>query len=162
MTVKDLIIKTTEESVDALFNNARAVPADKITWAPEGARSVLSVCQECAQAPGWSTVMITERAIRFEAGKDMNEDSWEDAVKERSAWTTIDECERVCRERTAKLIEAIRAFPEEDLEKTLFLPFTGKDHPYWDLMMYPQWNATWHVGQIAYIQTMLGDQEMHF
>ncbi len=105
--------------------------------------------------------MVTDRAVRFEAGVDMNENSCTEAQKEREAWTTLDDCERVCRERTAKLMQAIDDFPEADLDQTLFLPFTGKEHPYWDIMMYPYWNATWHTGQIAYVQTMLGDQDMH-
>ena len=162
MSAKSIIKRSIEESVDALFTNARAIPADKLSWKPaEGTRSVLEVCQECAQAAGWATAMIVDRAVRLEVGVDMTEDSFADSQKERASWTTLDECERVCRDRTAKLLKAIDEFPEGDMDQTLFLPFTEKDHPYWDIMMYPYWNATWHTGQIAYVQCMLGDQEMH-
>ena len=30
-----------------------------------------------------------------------------------------------------------------------------------EMMDYPRWNFTYHVGQIAYIQTLLGDEKMY-
>lgn len=151
----------TQESVDTLFRNAHAVPQDKIEWTPgEGMRSVLDLCRECAQSPGFATQILTTRKVDF--GVDTLEgDAWEEMEKETKAWKTIADCEQVARERTAKFVEAVNAFPEGDLEETIFLPFTDKDHPYWDIMGYPHWNNTWHTGQIAFIQKMLGDHEMH-
>lgn len=82
-------------------------------------------------------------------------------MAERAQWDTLEKCEAETRARLAKLRKTIETFPDEDLEATLFLPFTMKDHPYWDIMMYPYWNMVWHTGQIAYIQTMLGDRDMY-
>ncbi len=151
-----MLIAMTLESVDSLFRNAHAVPQDKIGWtAGEGMRSVLDICQECAQSPGFAAQLLNTRKVEFD------ESTWEEMDAIAKAWTTIAKCEEVCRERIAEFIEAVNAFPEADLEQTLFLPFTGKDHPYWDIMGYPHWNNTWHCGQIAFIQKMLGDHEMH-
>jgi hypothetical protein len=157
MTSKDLLIAIITESVDNLFRNARAVPADKLEWSPEGARSVLDQVQECAQAPRWSTHMLRERGMP----KDLGPDSYAKAMEERKSWTTLDACEAECKIRVNELLAEIRSFPEEEMTSTMFLPFTGKDHPFWDIMLYPYWNNTWHCGQIAYIQSMLGDKEMH-
>ncbi len=157
MTSKQLIINLINDSVDHLYRNARAVPEDKLNWSPsDGARPAMSLLQECVQSPGWSTNMLTTRSVG-----DFGEESWAAMAAEREQWDTIDKCEAECKVRVGKLIETIDAFPEADMTSTLFLPFTGKDHPYWDIMMYPYWNATWHTGQIAYIQTLLGDKEMH-
>jgi hypothetical protein len=30
-----------------------------------------------------------------------------------------------------------------------------------EMMDYPRWNFNYHNGQIAYIQTLYGDKEMH-
>jgi hypothetical protein len=29
------------------------------------------------------------------------------------------------------------------------------------MLEYPRWNATYHLGQIAFIQTLYGDKETH-
>lgn len=158
MTSKGLLISIINESNETLYRNARAIPADKLDWAPaDGARTVMSMLQECVQAPGWSTAMLETRSVP--GGFD--EEGFAVMMAERAQWDTIDKCEAECKVRTAKLIETIGAFPEAEMDDTLFLPFTMKDHPYWDIMLYPYWNATWHTGQIAYIQVMLGDKEMH-
>ena len=157
MTTKSLIINLINDSVDTLYRNARALPADKLTWEPtETNRSALSMLQECVQSPTWTITMLNERRVG-----DFSEEAWGAMQAERAQWDTIDKCEAECRARIAKLIEAIEAFPDADLETTLFLPFTQKDHPYWDIMMYVNWNNVWHTGQIAYLQVMLGDKEMH-
>lgn len=157
MTSKEIIIRLTTDSVDSLFSNARAMPVDRLTWeVAAGARTPLQILQECAQAPMWAVKMLTDRAI-----PDFSPDAFQEALSERAQWDSVDMCEQVCRERIQSLIETIRDFPEEDMEKTLFLPFTQQDHPYWDLMMYPYWNNIWHTGQLAFVQTLYGDKDMH-
>lgn len=157
MTSKDIITKLTSQSVDTLFSYARAMPEDRLNWevAP-GARTPLQILQECAQAPIWSVEMLTARAL-----PDFSPEAFQAALAERAQWSTVEECERVCRERIQTLLETIREFPEDEMEETLFLPFTDRHHPYWDLMMYPYWNNVWHAGQLAYVQTLYGDHDMH-
>ena len=156
MHSKDLIIKVTEDSCDMFWRFARAVPSERVLWkASEDSRTALELCQECAQAPKWSEGMLRIRAIPDDLG------DWQAILSEREGWTTVEACEAESRSRTESLIAAIREFPESAMEQTLFLPFTGKDHPFWDIMMYPHWNFTWHTGQVAYLQTMWGDKDMH-
>lgn len=158
MTSKLLLITIINESVDTLYRNARAVPEDKLNWSPGSeARTVMSLLQECVQSPGWSTDMLNDRAIKG----DFSEEAFAKIAAERAQWDTIDKCEAECRTRVGKLIETIENFPEAEMTDTLFLPFTQKDHPYWDIMLYAYWNNVWHAAQVAYIQTLLGDKEMH-
>ena len=156
MTSKTLITQLINESVDQLFKYAHAVPADKLTWSAGGeTRSTLDMCQECVQAPKWTIDMLETRSV----GGDFSD--WGAIMAERQQWDTIEKCETEARARVAKLVATIEAFPEAELTDTLFLPFTGKNHPYWDIMMYPYWNNTWHTGQIAFIQMLLGDKQMY-
>lgn len=158
MTSKDLIIHLINDSVDQLFKYAAAVPEDKLSWkAGADTRSTLDMCQECVQAPKWTIDMLETRSV----GGDFSEDAWGAIMAERQQWDTVGKCEAEARARIAKLVETIQAFPEAEMTDTLFLPFTGKDHPYWDIMMYPYWNNTWHTGQIAFIQMLLGDKQMY-
>lgn len=76
--------------------------------------------------------------------------------KEKAEWTTIEECERVLEFNLKLLTEAILAFPLERLGETVIEPW-GYETTYGELMMYQYWNTTWHTGQVAYIQTLLGD-----
>lgn len=156
VTCKSLILSNLDEALDSLYKYAQAIPQDKLTWETDGARSVMSMVQECVQAPMWTIHMLETRSVG-----NFDEAAFAEMMAERAQWDTLEKCEAETRARLAKLRAAIEAFPDEDLEATLFLPFTMKDHPYWDIMMYPYWNMVWHTGQIAYIQTMLGDRDMY-
>ncbi len=52
--------------------------------------------------------------------------------------------------------------PDERLSEKKWLPFDGgRDFSMPEMMDYPRWNFNYHLGQSAYIQTLLGDREMH-
>lgn len=158
MRFQDQIVTATERAVDDLFRSARSMPEDKLHWTPhESKRSAMEILQECAQAPGWFSGMLIARSM-----PDLSDDAFEKARAERSQWKTLDECERVCRENTAKLCEIIRSYPDEDLGIMIHIPFGGgMDRSLADVAMFHLWNLNYHLGQINYIQTLYGDYEMH-
>ncbi|MBX3118352.1 MAG: hypothetical protein KF784_04745 [Fimbriimonadaceae bacterium] len=158
MTSKDLIVRLTENSFKELFRTARTTQADKLDWKPaETARSTMEMLQECAQSPIWTVGLLNERKM-----PDFDQAMFEEMRNERAQWTTIDACEAEALNRLPKLLDAIDRFPEADMEQTMFLPFGGgRAFTFWELMMFPYWNAVYHVGQINYIQRMYGDVEMH-
>lgn len=157
MNIKDLVIRATNHSVDQLFRNARAVPADRLEWSPlDQGRSVLNQLQECAYSASWALGLMEHR--KFMDSPEM----WEQLRKEQAALTTVDLCEAKCREMTAKLIQAIEAFPESEYEQTVALPFGGgMVMNMVEIMLIHQWNCDYHNAQICYIQTLYGDKEMH-
>lgn len=157
MDAKTWIIHETQKQVEALYRYAKATPDDKLTWIPaEGCRSVLDMCQECAQAPDWANSLLNDRKLF-----DMDARFIAEARKERAQWD-LEDCERVCRERTDRLIKTIQNFPTEDLEQTIFLPFGGgREWTFAEIMGLHHWNLCYHVGQIAYCQRMYGDLEPH-
>lgn len=156
MEAKKYIASETMRVMEALFRSARSMPEDKLTWQPgDLGRTALDQLQECAMVPSWAASLLTTRKF------DFTPEMMKAAAEERSKWT-LDDCERECRERTEKLFEVMDAFPDEDLEKTMFLPFGGgKDRPFAEIMGLHLWNLTYHLGQIGYIQLMYGDKEMH-
>jgi len=157
MRFQDYVINSIQNGFDEVFKYARQIPADKLEWKPmDTGRSALDQCQEIAQCPDYVTAMLGG------AKEEPAPDAWEQLVKERQSWTTIDKCEEVAKEKLGKLFEAIRATSEEDLKKTVWLPYDGgRDFTWQEVMEYPRWNANYHAGQIAYIQTLYGDKEMH-
>ncbi len=75
---------------------------------------------------------------------------------------TVDACEAEFNRRFEKVEAFIRAMPDADLAKTKWLPYNGgRDHTFLEMMDYPRWNCMYHLGQIAYIQTQYGDNEIY-
>jgi hypothetical protein len=157
MRFQDHIIDETRKAADEAFKYAKATPADKLDWKPlDSGRSVLAIAQELAKCPEWAHSIVS-------TGKpDWSEEKMAAERAEMDAWTTIDECEAQCKKRLEKLYELYKTMGEDKLRETAWLPFDGgRDFTFQEMMDYPRWNFTWHTGQIAYIQTLFGDREMH-
>ena len=156
MTLQDFLINDTLRSVDAFFLAVRKVPADKIEWSPlENGRTVLDQAQEYAQSATWGVSVI--RAGKF----DWTPEMFAKALTDRQSWKSIDDCERVCRENTAALIQLIEDTPDGDLTKTITIPFgPNHDWPIADILHLHTWNLHYHTGQVNYVQTLYGDKSM--
>ncbi len=157
MRIQDFVAAETEQAVKSLFDTARYVPADKLEWKPlDNGRSCLDQLQECAQAPTWfQSILETRQVQEFDPAK------YEEMRVARRQWDTLEKCEEVCRTNTAKLIETIRNFPDEHLSTGIPHPFApGETIKLAHVMLWHYWNTVYHIGQINYIQTLLGDFEM--
>lgn len=157
MSIQEYIIDNAKAAAADAFRYAKAVPEDKQGWKPlESGQSVISMCRELGMTPTWGLQVLTGR---MEEGGD---DARAKQRQEMDSWATVEACEQQFAERFALLADHYRSMTEEDFVKTMWLPFNGgRDHTYLELMDYPRWNCTYHMGQIAYIQTLYGDREMH-
>jgi hypothetical protein len=158
MRIQDLVVIMTEGATHSLFDYVRAMPEDKLRWKPAGgSRHALDILQECAQSPTWSATIAENRRW-----PDFDPDERERRRKERQEWDTIDKCEQVIRENNKKLFAVVRDFPDSELDTKIDLPFEeGMQLTLAQILMGQYWNLTWHIGQIAYIQTMYGDMNMY-
>ena len=158
MRFQDYVIELTDRACKDLVVNARALPADKLEWQPmDQARSALDILQECSQSPSWFTGILQAKAC-----PDFNPEMMQEAMTARKQWTTIDACERTMQQNLEQLYAVIRDYPDADLDVKITLPF-GENmvRSMADMMMGQFWNTDYHIGQVCYIQTMLGDKEMH-
>jgi len=158
--IQDYIVQNIWSGVDAIFRSARTMEPEKLTWSPlDQGRTVLSMLQECAQAPNWMSSILELRAMSPLSRSEIVE-----ARRMRAEWTTIDECEKVCRFNTEKLCRIIADYPDADFEIVVSLPFgpggTGIEENLLKVVGRNYANLTYHYGQISYIQLMLGDREM--
>jgi len=158
MRIQDSMIERTQKAADEAFRYAAAVPQDKLTWKPlDSGRSVLDQMQEMAKCPDWAYNLVSGAAV-----PEINEDSMAAYKAEIAKWTTVEVCKAECQKRLDKLFELYKTLPDERLAETKWLPFSGgKDFTMPEMMGYPEWNFTYHAGQIAYIQTLYGDNEMY-
>lgn len=158
MKYQDQIIRSTQMALDDFFRTANAVPNERIEWKPlEEGRTVLDLCQECAQAPLWFSSILETRSC-----PPFDETKWQQALKERRGWKSIAECERVGKQNSEQLFSIIHDYPDEDLDVMVHLSFgEGIVRSIADIMGFHYWNLVYHTGQINYIQTLYGDKEMH-
>jgi hypothetical protein len=158
MRYQDYVIETTEQVCKDLVRNIRALPADKLEWSPGGAaRGALDILQECAQSPSWFIGILKARAF-----PDFKPEQFQEMIAQRKTWSTIDECERVMNDNLQQLFAVVRDFPDADLDIRVTLPFGGgMVRSLAEMAQGQYWNANYHLGQICYIQLILGDKDMH-
>lgn len=157
MRYQDQLIVDTKAAIDSLFKAARAMPADKLTWkVNETGRTALNLCAECAQMIPMTTEMLKTKSM-----PPMDESAMEQMSAQSAGWT-LDDCERICREQSESLCGVIRGYSDDDLALPIALPFGDRDWRMSDVASYPLWNMTYHLGQISFIQTLYGDNEMYF
>ena len=78
----------------------------------------------------------------------------------KKSLSTVGDAEKCLREGTAKLLTMIREMPDDKLAEKIDLPW-GVTWTLAEVANMHDWNLVYHVGQINYIQTLLGDFEMH-
>ena len=149
-------VKMTQDAQHNLFVNARAIPEDKQSdWTPAPeARSVLSQLQECAIVPYFFASLLTDV------------DPSDPAVLERrkqaeAAIVSIDTAEAIAEASHKALYDAILSVSDADLDTVCAVPWDDKATK-GDIIFFSYWNLVYHVGQINYMQLILGDKQMHF
>ena len=153
-TIQKLASKLNQEIAKSLIRNVRAMPADKVTWAPlEKGRTALAQLQECTVITGFTIYTLQ----KHELPADFNEAF----AREAGEMDTVEKAIARLEERSAILGSVIEAFPDADLDKTIKMPWEEEPSSLAELMFMNYWNNAYHVGQIAYIQTLYGDSEMH-
>lgn len=156
MDIKEFIINLNRRATDNLFSCVEKMPEDKREWVPvPETRSALSQLREVALSPLWAIGIMKERKFEFKP------EDFAAFKAEMEKLPTVEACKAACEENMVKLEAAIRAFPEADLAATIDMPFGGgMTMSFAEIMLIHNWNATYHFGQICYIQTCYGDKDM--
>jgi hypothetical protein len=158
MEFQQHMIDVTRKAAEEAFRYAKAVPADKREWKVlDQGRTVLDQAREMAKCPDWAYDIIAG-----EKELDWSEDAMAEQQKAMAEWSTVEQCEQECYARLERLFGLYASISDERLKETKWLPFDGgKDFTVAEMMDYPRWNFTYHAGQIAFIQTLYGDKDMH-
>jgi hypothetical protein len=158
MRFQDYICEATQKAADEAFRYAKTVPADKAEWKPlDSGRSVLDQARELAKCPVWAYSIVSGAEL-----PQMTDEARAAMKAEMEQWKTAEQCQAECNTQLAKLFELFRGLSDERLKETKWLPFDGgRDFTVAEMMDYPRWNFTYHLGQVAYVQTLYGDAEMH-
>ena len=125
------------------------LPEEKRNWSPEPiSRTALDQLAECVVVNKMTVNLLQTRVWAEDAfAKLMQAKEEALALEWQGLKTLLDE-------NTRLLTEAIAAFPEEDLSLEVNMPWGAM--PLSEVLAYPSWNMTYHLGQINYIASMLG------
>jgi uncharacterized damage-inducible protein DinB len=150
-----MAVKMNRSAVENIVINFDAMPAERQDWKPlDVGRSALSQVQECAIINPFFAAILTTQTVPAMEGE---------AYAAAKAALATPEAARAALAASADTLQAaIEAFPDEKLGETVTLPWgEGMVMTFGQIMLAPYWNMTYHQGQIAYIQTLYGDSEMH-
>ena len=157
----DLIESSKERAVSNMeffLRNFAYVPDDKLAWTPTPtSKSAIRIAAHTALYAGRFAKMIRDR--RLPVPENLGE--WlAERNAEEEAITSREEMERIFREGTAEVLEALDSLTPEEAEMTLDSG-QGWTMPMTQLMALPGWHATLHAGQIDYLQTCWDDQQVY-
>ncbi|MFZ4509161.1 MAG: DinB family protein [Fimbriimonas sp.] len=155
MRIQDHIVQVSREAFHEFFRYVKAVPADRLEWKPEGTgQTILAMAREIAISPTW--------AVQVLSAQSMTDGQRAEQFALMSSWTSVEVCEAQATARFVSFTELAARLKDEELLEKRWLPFNGgRDHTKLEMLEYPRWNATYHTGQVAYIQTLYGDKDMH-
>lgn len=146
------------QAMEMFLRNFSHVPDDKLNWTPAStAKSAIRIAAHTALYAGRFARMIQEG--KLPGGDDVNK--WVARnVAEENAITCRTEVERIFRQGTAEVLAALNSLSPESIASTLDSG-QGWSMPMTFLMKLPGWHATLHTGQIDYLQTCWGDDEVY-
>lgn len=151
--------KSAINGMEMFLRNFSHVPDDKLNWTPAPtAKSALRIAAHTALYASRFAKMIREAQLPQMSSVEMymaQVESEELAITDRA------EIEPIFRKGTEEVWAALDTLTPELIESTLQ---SGPDFSMSMrfLMTLPGWHATLHCGQIDFLQTCWGDQEIYF
>ncbi len=149
LTLQTFLATSATKAAAELVTAYLRLPEDRRAWSPEAkSRTALDQVAECAVLNGYTVTLIQTRV--WPSG---GFESFLSAKAEVSAldWESL---KALLEENTRKAVAVIGAFPDDELEAEVDLPW-GKSSLA-EILAFPYWNMTYHQGQITYIASMLG------
>ncbi len=146
---------TAVQGMDMFLRNFSKVPDDKLTWSPTPtSKSALRIAAHVAVTNANFADFIRNRKLPTE---DEVPDFVARTTAAELAITSKEEMERVFRENTQKVLDALDTLTDEDLD----IVFGSSHMSMKFLTRLAGWHATLHLGQIDYLQTCWDDQQIY-
>ena len=148
-TVQEFLADATLKASKDLTTAFLRIPEDKRDWSPDGkARTALDQYAECALLNGYTAETIETQQM---AAGSMENFPREKTELKAQDWEQI---QALFQANTEKIVSAIRAVTEADMGVEIPMPWGPMTVA--RMITYPQWNMTYHEGQINYVASLLG------
>lgn len=150
--------KAAVDNTEIFLRNFSKVPEDMLTWSPAPtAKSALRIAAHTGLYMSRFAGMIRDRKLP----QVDNLEAWlAQRNAEETAITTREEVEQAFRSGTEEVLTALDGLTAEDVEGSLDSG-QGWSMSMKFLMNLPGWHTSVHLGQIDYLQTCWGDQEIY-
>ena len=155
LSMQALLADITENAATDLIAALESLPPERRDWQPApAARSALDMVAECAVLNGNTADLIAERR-----GKPA---SYAQEYTRLVAALRTDEAaaRALLTTNTARAIEGIRSVPGDEFSDAIPLPWGSITLQ--ELIVFPYWNMTYHLGQIRYIASLPGESAAHW
>ncbi len=150
-TLQEFLAAATEKAAADLAEAFSQLPVEKRLWRPSGdARSAFDLAAECAVLNGYTEELVQTRSWSAQNMKDYERHKSEITAQ---GWDTL---HRLLVESAHKVATVISAVPDTSLADDIEMP--GTPQTVSQIIVYPYWNMTYHLGQINYIASLLGGQ----
>ena len=152
-TMQQQAARMTREAWEGLMRTAAFVPAEKRDWIPQGkTRTIHGILAECVTQPEWHADFLrTGEFPPFD--REVNE-------RAKAELNSLEKIKVRGEASIRRLCEILEAVPDAKLAESRAMPWgmtmTGADQ-----LFISYWNLTYHLGQVSYVQMLLGDTEMH-
>lgn len=145
MDLREVEIKRIEKISELLLKAVQAVPKEKQNWKPmPTGKSAQEILAHLGMANSFFAALI-----KGVAPAHMSEPK------------TYDEALKLFEQTKAELIQTIRSVDPARFNEKRTMPW-GEERSMKDLITSPMPHMAYHWGQIAYLQTLWGDQENRF
>jgi hypothetical protein len=150
--------KGVAQEVEIFLRNFSKVPDDRLTWTPvPTSKSALRIAAHTALYLGRFASMIREQKLPMPE----NLEEWlAQRNAEEAAVESREEVQRIFQEGLEEVNAALDSLPPEAVDSVLDSGQGWTMSMRW-LMKLPAWHTTLHLGQIDFLQTCWGDQEIY-
>jgi uncharacterized damage-inducible protein DinB len=146
MTVMEALARQVTWACANIAANLDFIPADRLEWKPAPtAKSALEIVNHCTH--------VLHRMSRVLEAGPLAQVGFAPAADVRSAQEALTAS-------AGHYAEMLRNAPEEELRRVI--PFRSREFTFAEVAAMPVADMLWHLGQMAYLQTLLGDGTTHF
>jgi uncharacterized damage-inducible protein DinB len=146
-------LEMTLRAGEELTKAVRALPPEGLTWKPHAAaRHALSLMGHCAVTNLVYACVLANAPLPFRSQAESD-----DAI---NRCDTLSKASASLQHSLTRLCDTLIALPADRLTEMVLLPDSER-MPAALAMLVPANHMQYHVGQINYLQTLMGDQEYH-
>lgn len=146
-SVQTFLAAAAQKAAGDLIAAVEALPERTRFFRPsDRGRSALDQAAECALLNGTVAGIIASRAYPADYSMEAYEREKADLAQD---WPRT---KALLQENTAKVVEAIRGVPDDALEQQIQMPWGPMTLS--EIIAYPYWNMTYHLGQTNYIHSI--------
>lgn len=146
MTVVEVLARQVVWACENIAANLAFIPADRVHWKPEPtAKSALEIVNHSAEVLHRMSRVLGAGAL---------------ADVPFSAVAEVGDAQELLTASARQYAEMLRGVPEAELRRVM--PFRSREFTFVEVAAMPVADMLWHLGQMAYLQTLLGDETNHF